>query len=52
MADQGNKVKRGIKIFKGGHCSTMVKELTSKLEVIGTNLIRNNFFFKFSEGAK
>ena len=50
VTDLGNKVKMGIKIFRG-HCSTIFEELNFKLEVFGSNPIRNFFFFfKFFVG--
>ena len=39
VTDLGNKVRKDIIIFMGEHYNLMVKELTFKLKVIGSNLI-------------
>ena len=50
MVDLENKVRKGIKFFKEGHCSIMVKGLPVILEIISSNSIRNDFFSNFLDG--
>ena len=48
--DLGNKIRNDIKSFRE-YCSTMVNELTSKLEGIGLYPINTIFFFSNFQGG-